>query len=50
VISERTVGDVTILELKGDVVFQNHSPSIFINMTPARKAYPRINTMTSSSS
>jgi hypothetical protein len=29
------------------VIFQNHDPTFFINMTPGSKAYPRINTTTS---
>ena len=30
------------------VIFQNHDPTFFINMPPGSKAYPRINTTTSS--
>ena len=29
------------------VIFQDHDPTFFINMTPGSKAYPRINTTTS---
>ncbi len=31
-----------------DVIFQNHDPTFFINMPPGSKAYPIINTTTSS--
>ena len=27
---------------KSHVIFQNHDPTVFINMTPGSKAYPRI--------
>ena len=30
------------------VIFQNHDPTFFINMPPGSKAYPIINTTTSS--
>ena len=37
-----------IVALFSPVIFQNHDPTFFINMPPGSKAYPRINTTTSS--
>ena len=44
-------GEALFLDLFGcrtGVIFQNHDPTFFINMPPGSKAYPRINTTTSS--